>query len=64
MPSIKTPDFFRKKQILLCIIIQNEKNTHFLQISSKNFKSLDGLRFNSCISISYTIKKIIQEFHS
>jgi hypothetical protein len=28
------------------------------EISSKNFKSLNGLKFNSCISISYTIKKI------
>ncbi len=27
------------------------------EISSKNFKSLNGPRFNSYISISYTIKK-------
>jgi hypothetical protein len=27
------------------------------EISSKNFKFLNGPKFNSCISISYTIKK-------
>jgi hypothetical protein len=34
------------------------------EISSQNFKFLYGPRFNSCISISYTIKKFTQEFHS
>jgi len=40
-------------------IIQKCKNTRFLnEISSKNFKSLNGHIFNSYISISYTIKNI------
>jgi hypothetical protein len=34
------------------------------EISSKNFKSLNVPTFNSCISISYTIKKFTQKFHS
>jgi hypothetical protein len=51
--------------ILLCIYCSKVQKTHFFNdISSKNFKSLNGPRFNSCISISYTIKKFTQEFHS
>ncbi len=47
------------------LLSKNAENTHSLnEISSKNFKSLNGPRFNSCISISYTIKKFTQEFHS
>jgi hypothetical protein len=34
------------------------QKTHILnEISFKNFQFLNGLRFNWCISISYTIKK-------
>ncbi len=41
------------------LLFKNVKNTYFLnEISSKNFKSLNGPRFNSCISISYTIKRL------
>ncbi len=40
-------------------LFKNVKNTHFLnEISSKTFKSLNGLIFNSCMSVSYAIKKI------
>jgi len=41
------------------LLFKNAKNTHFLnEISSKNFKYLNGPRFSSCISISSIIKKI------
>jgi hypothetical protein len=60
-PSLKSPPlwyssgFFPIRMILLCIYSKMQNNTHFLnEISSKNFKSLNGPRFNSCISISYT----------
>ncbi len=60
MPIYKIPSFF-----IMHLLFKNEKNTHFLdEILFKNFKSLNGLRFNSFISISYTVKKITQEFHS
>jgi hypothetical protein len=53
-PSIKSPPpwygagFFFFKKILLCIYCsKKKKTTHFLnEISSKNFKSLNGPRFN------------------
>jgi len=66
-PSIKFPPFWYDIMILFLIyiyiynafIIQKCKNTRFLnEISSKNFKSLNGHIFNSYISISYTIKNI------
>ncbi len=51
--------FFVKTDIIMHLLFKNAKNTFFFnEISSKNFKSLNGPRFNSCISISYTIKKI------
>ncbi len=58
-PFIKSPplwygsDFFLLKKFIMHLLFENAKNTHFLnEISSKNFKSLNGFRFNSCISIS------------
>jgi hypothetical protein len=46
-------------------IVQNEKNTHFLnEISSKNFKSLNGPKFNSMYINIMDQKKFTQEFHS
>jgi hypothetical protein len=57
--------FFLKKDIVMHLLFKNVKNTHFFnEISSKKNKSLNGPKFNSCISISYTIKKFTQEFHS
>jgi hypothetical protein len=55
----KTPNwFFSLKYILLCIYCSKMQKTHFFfnEISSKNFKFLNGHWFNSCISISYTKK--------
>ncbi len=63
-PSIKSPFFygsvfFPKKNIVVHLLFKNVENTFFFnEISSKNFKFLNGPKFNSCISISYTIKKI------
>jgi len=55
--------FLQKKYMHL--LFKNGKNTQFLkEISFKNFKSLNGLKFNSCVSISYTIKNFTQKFHS
>jgi hypothetical protein len=46
------------------LLFKNAKDTFYLnEISSKNFKFLDVPRFNSCISISYIIKKITKKFH-
>jgi hypothetical protein len=57
--------FFLKKQCYYAFIVQKWENTHFLnEISSKNIKSLNGLRFYSCISISYIVRKFTQKFHS
>ncbi len=63
-PSIKSPPlwwssgfFLRIGYYYAFITEQMQKKTHFLnEISSKNFKVLNSLRFNWCISISYTIK--------
>jgi hypothetical protein len=39
------------------LLFKNAKHTHFFnEFWFKNFKSLNGPRFNSCISISYIIK--------
>jgi len=44
--------FFPKKRYYYEFIVQKCKNTHILnEIASKNYKSLNGPRFNSCISI-------------
>jgi hypothetical protein len=60
MPIYKIPT-----SLIMHLLFKNEKNTQFLnEILSKNFKSLNGFRFNSFISISYTVKKFTQEFHS
>jgi len=52
--------FSPKKKILLCIYCSKmKKTTHFSnEILSKNFKYPNIFRFNLCLSISYTIKKI------
>ncbi len=56
--------FFLKKSYCYAFIAQKCKKIPFLnEISSKNFKSSNGLWFNSCIPISYTIKKFTQEFY-
>jgi len=63
-PSIKSPslwygsDLFLKN-IYYAFIIRKWKKTHFLNgISSENFKFLNCHKFNWCISIFYTFKKI------
>jgi len=71
-PSIKSPPlwygtgFFLKQIYYYAFIVQKcKKHTHFLnEISSRNFNYLNGSKFNSCISISYTIKKFTQEIDS
>ncbi len=53
---------FSLKYIQLCIYCSKIQKTFFFsEISSKNFKFLKDHRFNSRISISYTIKKIHPE---
>jgi hypothetical protein len=70
-PSIKFlplwygSDCFPKNIYYYAFIVQKcKKHTFLNEISSKNFKSLNRPRFNSIISISYTIKKFTQKFHS
>ncbi len=46
------------------LLFESAKKKKMNEISSKKFKSLNGPKFISCISLSYTIKKFIQEFHS
>jgi hypothetical protein len=54
--------FFPKKDIIMHLLFKIAKNTLFFnEISSKNLKILNGSRFNLCISISYTIKKLTQD---
>jgi hypothetical protein len=68
-PSIKSPPlwygsgFSPKNKILLCIYYLTNEKKKLNAISSKKFQFLNCLRFNWCISISYTIKKSTQEFH-
>jgi hypothetical protein len=66
-PFIKSPllwygsGFSLKIRYYYACITNNYKTTHFLNgISSKNFKILNYLRFNWCISISYTIKNSLK----
>ncbi len=68
-PSIKFPSlsygsgFFPRTRYYYAFIVQKWKNTLFKnEISSKNFKFISGPRFNSCISISYTIKNSPKNF--
>jgi hypothetical protein len=67
--SIKSPPFWYgngifPKRYYYAFIIKQMQKTHFVnEISSKNFKFLNFLRFNWSISISYTIKKFTQESH-
>ncbi len=57
--------FFLEHNYYYAFIVKKWKNHTFLnEISSKNFKSPKSPRFNSCVSISYNIKKFTQEFHS
>jgi len=64
-PFIKAPPLWYGSGIFILkiyyyafIIQKYKKHIFFNEISSNNFKSLNDPRFNSCISISYTIKKI------
>ncbi len=52
--------FFPRKRYQYAFIVKEcKKHTFLNEISSKNLNFLNGPRFNSCISISYT-KKIHQ----
>jgi hypothetical protein len=53
--------FFPNKRYYYAFIVQKcKKHTFFNENLSKKIKSLNGPRFNSCISIPYTIKKFTQ----
>ncbi len=56
---------FLKTDIIMHSLINKCRKAHFLNgILSKNLKNLNCLKFNWCISISYTIKNSPKEFHS
>jgi len=67
-PSIKSlpfwygSEFFPKKRHYYAFIVQKcTQKKNWMKFHPKTF---NGLRFNSCISISCTIKKFTQQFHS
>ncbi len=55
---------FKKIDYYVFIAEQLGKNKFLNEISYKNLKFLNGPKFNWFISISYTIKKITQNFHT
>jgi len=70
-PFVKSPPlwygsgfFFEKINYYAFIVQKYKKHIVFNEFSFKFFKYLNCPRFNPHISISYTIKKFTQEFHS
>jgi hypothetical protein len=63
-PFSKVMVFFPKIRIYYAFIIQEVQKTHFSNgFSTKKCKLLNGLKFISCTSISFTTKKFITKFH-